>query len=631
MATEQHTVLAFEVKAESKQAEASVGSFKKQLKDANNELLNMSAQFGETSKEAINAAKKVAGLKDAIGDAKALAETFNPDKKFVALGGALQGVVAGFTAVQGAMGLMGSDSKELEKTMLKVQSAMALQQGISGIFDAVDSFKMLGGEIKGGLIKAFGSLKSAIISTGIGLLVIGIGLLIANFDKVKASVEKFIGPLKNVTDFFGKMIDAVTDFVGVTSAAERALDKLGIATKRQNENIDAQIKQLGAMGNKEDEIYVLKQKRTDNELNTLRETLKTKGKLSDEELVKFRELNNDKVINQIENTTRLNKEAEDALKDKLDKQKKADEDAKKLAEKQAEKLKEIEDNRLAQEANTNELINANRLALIKDDFTRSQIELANKTQAEIDKETESYNKKLINLEQYNQNVKLINETAQLEQDKLVIDKLEKDKLEAEKKKEEDKKFWDEVDKAELDYTKLLEEEAEKRKKIDEAAFAAKMDYMDAIGGALGALGNLFAQDTAAAKTLALAEIAIGVAKGYINGLNIAQQSAKAAGPGAAFAFPIFYASQVAAVLTAAGKAKGILSSVKGGGGSSINTSAPNLASAQAPLTPQAQTTTLSTQSINQIGVASSRAFVLETDVTNNQERIQRLNRAARIN
>ena len=31
-----------------------------------------------------------------------------------------------------------------------------------------------------------------------------------------------------------------------------------------------------------------------------------------------------------------------------------------------------------------------------------------------------------------------------------------------------------------------------------------------------------------------------------NGLNIAQKSSAAAGPGAAFAFPIFYASQVAA-------------------------------------------------------------------------------------
>ena len=262
------------------------------------------------------------------------------------------------------------------------------------------------------------------------------------------------------------------------------------------------------------------------------------------------------------------------------------------------------------------------------------MELANKTQAEIDKETESYNKKLINLEQYNENVRLINSTAQIEQDKLVLDKQEKDKLALEKKAEEDKKFWDEVEQVELDHTKFLQDEAEKRKKIDEATFASKMEFMDAIGGALGALGNLFEKDTAAAKALALAEISIGVAKGFINGLNIAQKSAQAAGPGAALAFPIFYASQVTAILTAASKAKGILSSVKGGGSSGGGggaMSAPSISSVSAPIKPQSETTTLSPQSINQIGVASSRAFVLESDVSSNQERIQRLNRAARIN
>jgi hypothetical protein len=624
-----NTVLAFEIKTDSKQAEASVGSFKKQLREANNELLNMSSQFGETSKEAVNAAKKVASLKDAIGDAKALAETFNPDKKFVALGGALQGATAGFSALQGAMGLFGAEGKDVEKMMLKVQSAMALQEGISGIAGSIDSFKLLGGTIKGNVVKAFTTLKGAIIGTGIGALVVGVGLLIANFDKVKEVMLNLIPGLGKVADFFGDMIQAVTDFVGVTSEAERELQKLNDRTNERNATIDQQMKVLGAMGNQEAAIYKLKQERAEGEV----EMLLAKTKRTKEEDAKLIELNTQRTVNEIENNKRIKKEKDDAEKDRLEKNKKHNADAKELADKQAAKLKEIEDNRVAQEKNTDELINQNRLAAIKDDFTRSQMELANKTQAEIDKETESYNKKLINLERYNENVRLINETAQIEQDKLVTDKAEKDKAEAEKKTEEDKKFWDEVAQVELDYTKLLEDEADKRKKIDEAAFAAKLEFLDAIGGALGTLGNLFEKDTAAAKALALAEIAIGVAKGFINGLNIAQKSAAATGPGAAFAFPIFYAGQVGAILTAASKAKGILSSVKGGGGGGgASMSAPSVASsASAPIKPQAETTTLSSQSINQIGVATSRAYVLESDVSSNQERSQRLNRAARIN
>ena len=51
------------------------------------------------------------------------------------LGGALTGATSGFAAVQGVMGLVGSESETLEKTLLKVQSALALQQGVQGVLD----------------------------------------------------------------------------------------------------------------------------------------------------------------------------------------------------------------------------------------------------------------------------------------------------------------------------------------------------------------------------------------------------------------------------------------------------------------------------------------------------------------
>lgn len=53
--------------------------------------------------------------------------------------------------------------------------------------------------------------------------------------------------------------------------------------------------------------------------------------------------------------------------------------------------------------------------------------------------------------------------------------------------------------------------------------------------------------------------------------------------------------------------------------------------ANAPLGPQATSTLMNQNQINQLSSATTRAFVLESDVSGNQERIQRLNRAARIN
>ncbi len=55
---------------------------------------------------------------------------------------------------------------------------MALSEGINGIMAAKDSFVNLGNVVKTNLIAAFSSLKTAIITTGIGALVIAIGLLL---------------------------------------------------------------------------------------------------------------------------------------------------------------------------------------------------------------------------------------------------------------------------------------------------------------------------------------------------------------------------------------------------------------------------------------------------------------------
>ena len=90
---------------------SSIGNVRKQLKEATAELIRMQEQFGATSDEAIAAAKKVAGLKDQIQEAREVADLFDPGKKFAAFSGVINGVAQGFTAVQGAMGLFGVESK----------------------------------------------------------------------------------------------------------------------------------------------------------------------------------------------------------------------------------------------------------------------------------------------------------------------------------------------------------------------------------------------------------------------------------------------------------------------------------------------------------------------------------------
>ena len=70
----------------------------------------------------------------------------------------------------------------------------------------------------------------------------------------------------------------------------------------------------------------------------------------------------------------------------------------------------------------------------------------------------------------------------------------------------------------------------------------------------------------------------------------------------------------------------------GGGGGGGTVSPPSLSSAapMTPAAPQAQTTNISQASINQMGNQAVRAYVIETDVTSNQQRVEAIKQRARF-
>lgn len=189
--------------------------------------------------------------------------------------------------------------------------------------------------------------------------------------------------------------------------------------------------------------------------------------------------------------------------------------------------------------------------------------------------------------------------------------------EIEKKKEDElTKIRIEGEDARLAYEQKQKEESNR---LLDAKLQAQLQYASAVGNVIGALGGLFEQGTAAAKTAALTEIAINTAIGFVQGLDIAQKSAKAIGPAAAFAFPIFYATQIGAVLSAANRARGILSAGKasgaGGGISVSNPSVPQAPSFNVVGTGGANQIA---QSIGAQGQSPIKAYVVASDVTTQQ-------------
>jgi hypothetical protein len=106
------------------------------------------------------------------------------------LGGALGGVTSGFSLAQGAFAAFGDESKEVEEALLKVQSAMAIQQGIQGIREAIPSFKSLATVA----VNTFSSMTTAsklFAVTGIGALITAVAYLMGAFDDTAKSVENY--------------------------------------------------------------------------------------------------------------------------------------------------------------------------------------------------------------------------------------------------------------------------------------------------------------------------------------------------------------------------------------------------------------------------------------------------------
>ena len=581
MATE---VIALQLTTDTKQAEQSVGSFKKQLKDATSELVNMSMKFGETSTQAAEAAKKVAKLKDSIGDAKALADTFNPDKKFVALGGALQGVTAGFSAFSGAMGVLGADSKETEKLLLKVQSAMALQQGISGIMGAVDSFKLLAsGAMKYTVVQKIVTAaqwlwNAAMAANPIGALVVVIAAVIAGIVALTMWFMKSAEASKENTKAINENKKALEEQI-------KARDK---ATEAGKQAMSQELAMAKATGGSTNAIRALELKLIDK-------------RIADEK----------GAYAAAQHTLEINKQAYYALK---------------AADANESILKKSFENF------TNSVKELNAQNVVVKNVLDERTQIVKKHEVEVATErTTARNKDIADNKTANDKLKEEEKTAKQKR----LDLQAQFKVDNQKAKQ-DENIQDATDRADklklLDKnnledigkkmqnaqkeTEIKQDAANAQIEIDKKLVEQKRQLVQDTANALGTLSDVVGKETGAGKTLAIAQALINTYLGISKGISM----------GMPWGIPSIIAAAAVGFKTVKD-----ITAVKVP--KSTNSSTPSMATPSAPIMPQTevQTTRLDQSTINAVGNAAGRAYVLESDVSNNQERIRRLNRAARIN
>jgi len=449
--------------------------------------------------------------------------------------------------------------------------------------ESIGNFRIMGVSLNG--VKAamgkvipmaktmFGTIRAGLISTGVGAILVAFGALAAYFTSTKKGADQ----LKVAFAAIGATIDVLKDRLSDVGEAislvfqgkwSEAGDKLKESVKGIVAEIKAEIK---AMSDLEKRLQSLR----DAEMAFMIQKAKTRQEIEKARLV-------------AEDETKTAKERLENLKKALE-------------------LEEKTTNRELELAREKVAIQQEQMAVSKN-LVEDEQKLAELKVALIEKETASIKMRR----------RVVTEVNALEREIRAAEKArakEKlDEIEAEKKATED-----------LYNAQIKQAEAWEKSVISQldALTAARFNYASAVGKSIGQVGNLMKQGTNAAKAFALTEIAINTAVGFMQGLVIAQKASKSLpGPAAALAFPIFYASQIAAVLGAVSSAKGVL----GGSGGDVQTPTPNLVGS----TPAPSMLSGKFELGNIQEQQPVQAYVVTDNLTDNQNKLAYIRRRATI-
>lgn len=393
----------------------------------------------------------------------------------------------------GAMGLLNDATGGVAMTIKDAVEATALFAKESKIGMAVTKAYAFVVGTSTGAMKAF---KIALIGTGIGLAVVALTLLITNFGKVKSAVMSLIPGLKAVGDFFGKIINAVTDFVGVTSEMGRAIDKLGEdAAKTLQKNKDM-------LANYGDELSEIEKKRiqiADDTANRIIE-IQEREELSNEQKnaqIKLAQQRQARELNQI-----LVDQEADAKKIRDEAEAKAKDEAKARWEKRKSEQEAINNEAISLEESQIKAIED-----LKADTEQKKIDLAKERDLE---EIEALRKKgvdvaemlVLNQEKYD--LIQADYEAKKAEEKAVKD--EEERL----KREEDRKTKQEQDQADA------EKEIEIQQFVADAKKSIQDSVLNNISAGINLLSQLAGKSKALQATAIIAESAVGIAKTVIS-------------------------------------------------------------------------------------------------------------------
>jgi hypothetical protein len=581
------------------------------------------------------------------------------------LGGAIQGAANGYAVVQGAMGLFGTESKELEEALLKVQSAMALAQGIEGVRTALPLFKDFANTIKTGLVGAFSSLKGAIASTGIGLLVIGIGILISK-----------------MMDYFKTTEEIIKQNERLLISNNRIIAQIGKRREKLDEDMNKQLAYAEAMGKSDEDLYNIKKKFSDKSIKANNDEIQTRldnvKKLkeidlgqqasSKEQYLELVKTNKQKIVaewERINELKKINSKANDDVKiaqiklnnENKEEQKKANEDAINKQKERNAKLKEQREKEAQERLNLQRKLEDLTVANIDDVNTREIMALKLKHDREREELIKQYaGKKALkekfdalmlemDIQQEAERVNLKKDQDKTKKDKENLDKrsqLEADiiraeedfnlkqqkRIELENLDYEQKKSNTELTNGELELLKLnhernlndiSQESKDRQIMLDEELANSKKNLQNELFNVFGTIAGLTEENSALQKAYAITQLSIDTAKSISSVIAGATAAAASTGPAAPFVLAGYIASGIATVTNALSTANKIL-----------NAPMPSVQPPQ-QTRPNEQTQTAQQGTQQNIQAQSTyKVVVVDSDITKMQDKTKKVNAISTI-
>lgn len=558
-------------------AESNTKSLKRELREAQVEAQNLGRQFGEFDQRTQAAAKRAAELRDQLDDVNDAVRSFTGAGRIEAFTRAASAAAGGVQAATAAMTLFGVENENVGKALVQLQSAMALTQGLQALEDAPRAFKQLTTVITGttvatkvndvatkmasGTMSAFGVattgtgvafnvLKGAIISTGIGALVVAIGYAVSKLVEFASKTEDAEEAQKKLNEEIDKTFDGIN----------RTLGNRKLLTEAMKDGLE-----------KDKELVRIAW----SEALAEQSKAKQKGEITDKE---FNE-------RQIALTAKRDKDIADI-------QKKYADEADKKAKERREKALQAEIDATKERERIEKIDAEFRLSRweMQEEMRTMALEKEQKAFAESLEKSRKARQRELDLMEADLGKSLTNSAQMI---------ITSEELSYQERLEALQDFRAKGKLTEEDYLKF-------KKQLNDAEMKAEMDKVQIIGGALNGVANLVGQQSEFGKI-------VGVATATIDTFVGAQ---KAVAQGGILGY-VAAAGIIANGLANVNRIRqvNIPRAPGGGGGGSASVSMPSIS----PVI--TQTAISQTEPIQTTSVGNQRVFVVESDITNTQRRV----------